>query len=66
MRVVLYTNNCPQCKILKTKLDEKNIKYEVFDNIDMMLEKGFRSMPILEIDDTTLIFPKALEWVKGV
>ncbi len=66
MGVILYTNGCPQCKILKTKLDEKNIEYEVFDDVKLMLEKGFRSMPILENDGEIMIFPKALEWVKGV
>ena len=66
MKVILYTNGCPQCKILKTKLDEKNIEYEVFDDVELMLEKGFRSMPMLEKDGEIMIFPKALEWVKGV
>ena len=66
MKVILYTNGCPQCKILKIKLDEKNIEYEVFDDVELMLEKGFRSMPMLEKDGEIMIFPKALEWVKGV
>ncbi len=66
MKVILYTNGCTQCKILKIKLDEKNIEYEVFDDVELMLEKGFRSMPMLEKDGEIMIFPKALEWVKGV
>lgn len=64
--MILYTNNCPNCFFLKRELDKKGIQYEICDDVDLMLEKGFRSMPMLEKDGEIMIFPKALEWVKGV
>ncbi len=65
MKVILYTNDCPKCKILKIKLDEKNIPYEVFDDMDEMLKKGFRSMPMLAVDGKVMTFLDAVEWIKG-
>lgn len=65
MKVILYTNNCPKCKILKIKLDEKNISYEIFDDMDEMLKRGFRSMPMLDVDGKVMTFLDAVEWTKG-
>ncbi len=65
MKVILYTNDCPKCKILKIKLDEKNISYEIFDDMDEMLKRGFRSMPMLDVDGKVMTFLDAVEWTKG-
>ncbi|HCF38049.1 MAG TPA: hypothetical protein DER56_03085 [Thermosipho africanus] len=65
MKIILYSNDCPKCKILKTKLEEKNISYEIFNTIDEMIERGFRSLPILEVDGKIMTFIEAVEWVKG-
>ena len=65
MKVILYTNDCPKCKILKIKLDENNISYEIFDDMDEMLKKGFRYMPMLDVDGKVMTFLDAVEWTKG-
>ena len=61
---MLYSNGCPKCKILKQKLDDKNILYEVCDDIDLMIEKGFRSMPILEVNEKQMNYNEALIYLK--
>ena len=66
MKIIFYTSNCTKCKILKAKLDEKNIEYEVFDNIDEMIKKGFTSMPMLEIDSEVKNFLESINWIKGI
>ena len=33
-KIILYSNNCPRCKILKKKLDDNKINYEIIDNVD--------------------------------
>lgn len=30
--IKFYTTNCPRCKILKMKMDSKNVPYEVVDD----------------------------------
>jgi len=63
--ITLYSNDCPKCKILKLKLDSKNIQYNLCSDIDMMVAKGFQSMPMLEIDGATMNYLDAINWVKG-
>jgi glutaredoxin len=60
----LYSNNCPKCKILKSKLDEKNIEYTICSDIDFMISKGFNAMPVLEIENKTMNYLEAVNWVK--
>ena len=56
MKIILYTTHCPQCKILENKLQSKNISYEVCEDLDTMLMKGFRSAPNLEVDGEIFFF----------
>ena len=63
MNITLYSNNCPRCKVLKAKLEEKNISHNVCADIDVIIDKGFRSMPILEINNKTYDFSSAIQWV---
>lgn len=61
--ITLYTTHCPQCRVLETKLAQKNIQYEVCEDQDFMKEKGFLSVPILEVDGEVLNFANAIKWV---
>lgn len=62
--VILYTNNCPKCRVLKEKLDSKNIQYEIFDDVEEMIKRGFSHMPMLEVDGNVMDFKKAIIWVE--
>jgi glutaredoxin len=62
--VTLYSNDCPKCKILKFKLDNKNIQYDLCSDIDVMSSKGFQSTPMLEVDGKTMNYLDAINWVK--
>ena len=62
--ITLYSNGCPKCKILKSKLDNKNIQYELCSDIDVMISKGFNLMPTLEVERETMNFLDAINWVK--
>jgi len=60
--ITLYTTHCPKCDILKKKLDSKNIKYKEISDIDIMIAKGFMSVPLLEVDGVIMNFLNANEW----
>lgn len=64
--VKLYTIDCPKCKILESKLNSKNISYEVFKDKDKMIEKGLSTMPVLEVDGELLDFGRAVKWINEV
>ena len=63
MRVILYSTNCPKCNVLKKKLEQKNIDFELVTDQDVMIEKGFMSAPMLEVDGNIMNFSGANEWV---
>ena len=64
-KIILYSNNCPRCEILKKKLDDNKINYEVVDNVDIMIDKGLSTVPVLEVNNKMLDFKDAVEWVNN-
>jgi hypothetical protein len=62
--IKLYSTHCPKCKVLTLKLTQKNINFEVIDDIDAMLKMGIKSAPMLDVDGELLDFAKALAWVR--
>lgn len=64
-QVILYSNHCPQCRVLETKLKEKNMSYKEINDIDLMLKKGFKSMPMLEVDEEVMSYAQALKWINN-
>lgn len=62
-KIILYTNHCPRCTILEKKLKEKNISYETFTDVQQMIDMGFESMPVLQIDEKRMPFKEAIKWV---
>ena len=65
MNVILYSTHCPRCKVLELKLKQKNISYEEVSDIDIMQEKGFVSVPKLEVDGVIYDFTDAVKWIGG-
>ena len=66
MKIVLYSTHCPKCKVLEAKLQKKNISYEEINDINIMQEKGYLSVPILEVDDISMNFAAANNWINGL
>jgi len=62
--IVYSLPTCGQCKVLKKKLENKNISFTVVENIEKMLELGIQGVPVLQLDDgTKLIQIDAIKWV---
>jgi len=38
--------------------------YEICDDIDLMIEKGFRSMPVLELNGEVMNYLEAVNYIK--
>ena len=60
---ILYSTNCPKCKVLETKLKSKNIEFEICNDVDLMLSKGIQQAPYLEVDNELMDFSNAIKWV---
>lgn len=66
MNIILYTTGCPKCIILEKKMNIKNIKYEVNDDVDLMQKKGFMSLPMLEVDGVLYDFKTAVDYINDL
>lgn len=66
MEVILYSTNCPRCSVLEKKLSLANISYKLVTDADLMVEKGFTSVPMLEVDGKVMDFKSAIEWVNNM
>lgn len=62
-KVVLYSTHCPRCIVLEKKLKEKGISYEEVNDISVMEEKGFMSVPKLEVDGTIMDYAEAFRYI---
>lgn len=64
--VILFSTNCPKCKILEQKLNQKGINFEISDDIQEVIDKGFMSAPVLKVDDEYMDFGQGIKWVNAI
>lgn len=68
MKIILYsTPTCPKCKVLEAKLQKKG--YEVIREMDeeVLIGKGLKSVPFIQVDDGDLMdFGAANEWINNL
>ena len=62
-----YTIDCPRCKVLERKLDEKNIDYEKITSFNKyeFAKNGYHMMPILEVDGKFYEYSEAIKYING-
>lgn len=65
MKITLYSTHCPKCNVLEKKLKIKNIEYEEINDIEIMKEKGYLTVPILEVDGTSMNYKEANDWINN-
>ena len=63
MQVTLYSTGCPKCKVLKIKLDSKNINYNTISDVSIIISKGINTVPVLEVDGNIMDFKTAVDWI---
>ena len=66
--MTLYTkNNCPLCNVIKVKMAQTNLQYKVNMDEDRMEELHLDRLPVLELDDGTLLeFKQILNYIEEV
>jgi glutaredoxin len=68
-KIILYSTNCPKCKVICKKLQQKELEFTEIDcktdttYIEMLSGKGFRGMPVLQVGDEYFDFIKANKWI---
>ncbi len=66
MKVTLFSTHCPKCCVLEKKLKQKNISYEEVNDIEIMKEKGYLTVPVLEVDGISMNFKEAFNYVDSL
>lgn len=61
--MILYSNNCPRCKILKTQLEDADIPFEVSSDFKKVIDAGLRTAPVLEVNGQMLTFDMAIKYI---
>lgn len=64
MEIILYSNNCPRCNVLKRKLTEASVPYTLVEDENTMIEMGFMEAPILIVDNVEMNFTDAMAWLR--
>lgn len=65
MSITLYSTGCPKCKVLKSKLEEKNIEFVENNSVEDMTGLGITQVPVLSIDGVLFDFKQAVTWVNN-
>ena len=63
MNVIWYSTGCPKCNILKKKLADAKIDYKVVEDVDVMVSKGLKEVPWLEVDGNLMNFVDSSKWI---
>ena len=66
MEIIFYSTDCPKCKILKKKLDSKDLTYSLVDDVDVMLDLGLMSAPALSVDGKLMGFSNAINFINSL
>lgn len=57
--MTVYSTGCPKCKIIETKLNNNNIRYNIIDDIEIIKSKGYFSVPMIEYKGKVYNFSEA-------
>ena len=61
--VILYSTGCPNCKLLKKKLEQKGIAFTENTDKKQMISMNFVKVPVLEVNGERMDFSKANQWI---
>ena len=58
------TETCPRCKVVKIKLEQAGMTAEINQDISKMEALGIQQVPMLELDDGSLLdFGKIIAYI---
>ena len=67
MQVTLYSSpTCPKCKVVEAKFKKKNIEVIKEIDEDIIMGKGLKSSPWVELQDGSMLdFKAANDWINS-
>lgn len=67
MQVTLYSSpTCPKCKVVEAKFKKKNIEVIKEIDEDVIIAKGLKSIPWVQLQDGSMLdFKAANDWINN-
>lgn len=63
MNMTLYSKpGCPQCKVLKMKMDKAGVTYNHIEDEDAIIALGVKAAPALVVEGAVYTGPDAIKW----
>ena len=62
--IKLYSTDCVRCNIVKQMLNTHKVKYKEIHSKEAILDMGFDSAPILEVDGKAMEYHDILIWLE--
>ena len=63
MITVYAKEGCPKCRVLQLELNQKNLEFQEFNDMDAMIAMGIKSVPQMKVDDKLYSFEEAIKYV---
>lgn len=63
-RIILYSTDCTRCKIIKHILDAHDVPYTEITDKQVMINKDFDSVPVMEVDGKIMDYSGILTWLQ--
>lgn len=63
MEIIIFSNGCPKCEVLKTKMDNANLNYKTSTDFQEIIDRGFETLPVLKVNNEYLDFVSAVKWI---
>ena len=63
--ITLFSTNCPSWKVVDRKLTAAGLDYTVNTDIKEVIDAGFKSAPVLKVDDTYYTFKEGVDWINN-
>lgn len=62
--IILYSTDCPRCKLVKQMLDIHHVPYTEIADKQVILDKDFDSVPVMDINGKIMDYSGILTWLK--
>ena len=63
-QIILYSTGCTRCKLVKQMLDVHHVEYTEITDRQIIEEKDFDSVPVLEADGKCMEYSELLTWLE--
>ena len=64
MTITLYSTGCPKCQVLEKRLKKNNLDFIISNDVDILIEKGFQSDPVMAVGKLFYDYTSAMNLLK--